>query len=79
MERFPTQAVLPSVGLAAGASHRRPVDFRRLDFSGWNASRRKPSSRRSDSRRSKSSATGRSVVYVSVFLRMIQSPRDGQS
>ncbi|MGM0490184.1 MAG: hypothetical protein ACQESR_25950, partial [Planctomycetota bacterium] len=91
VERRPTQAVLPLVGLAAekvirdrcisggrifpggtlpdasrppvgrtrgGESHPRPVYFRRSDFSGWNAARRKPSSRWSDSRRRKSSATG---------------------
>ncbi|MGM0486120.1 MAG: hypothetical protein ACQESR_05090 [Planctomycetota bacterium] len=53
MESRPAQAVLPLVGLAAHKSHPRPIYFRRLDFSGWKAARRKPSSRWSDSRRIK--------------------------
>ncbi|MFO7901502.1 MAG: hypothetical protein ACQESR_19710 [Planctomycetota bacterium] len=57
MERCPTQAVLPLVGLAADEVIRDRYN-RRSDLSGWNAARRKPSSRWSDSRRTKSSATG---------------------
>ncbi|MFO7905951.1 MAG: hypothetical protein R6U98_25050 [Pirellulaceae bacterium] len=49
----------PPVGRTGGGeNHPRPVYFRRLDSSGWNAARRKPSSRWSDWRRRKSSATG---------------------
>ncbi|MGM0490227.1 MAG: cellulase family glycosylhydrolase [Planctomycetota bacterium] len=57
------------------------VYFRRLDFSGWKAVRRKPSSRWSDSRRRKSSATR--IVRVDYrfgsgwrFLRLV--PPQGQ-
>ncbi|MFO7901182.1 MAG: ASKHA domain-containing protein [Planctomycetota bacterium] len=39
----------------------RQLYFRRLDFSGWKAARRKPSSRWSDSQRRESSATGISL------------------
>ncbi|MFO7902114.1 MAG: hypothetical protein R6U98_05600, partial [Pirellulaceae bacterium] len=46
--------------------------FRRLDFSGWKAARRKPSSRWSDSRRRKSSAT---CIFQAVgFFRMGRCP-----
>ncbi|MGM0489843.1 MAG: hypothetical protein ACQESR_24185 [Planctomycetota bacterium] len=57
MESYPSQAVLPLVGLAADKVIPDRYYFRRLDLSEWKAAPRKPSSRWSDSRRIKSSAT----------------------
>ncbi|MFO7907373.1 MAG: hypothetical protein R6U98_32295, partial [Pirellulaceae bacterium] len=58
IERCPTQAVLPLVGLAADTLIRdRYISGGRINR-GLNAAPRKPSSRWSDSRRTHSSATG---------------------
>ncbi|MGM0488274.1 MAG: hypothetical protein ACQESR_16115 [Planctomycetota bacterium] len=60
--RLPDASRPPVGRTRGGESHPRPVYFRRLDFPGWKAARRKPSSRWSDSRRRKSSAT--SIIGV---------------
>ncbi|MFO7902390.1 MAG: hypothetical protein R6U98_07010 [Pirellulaceae bacterium] len=73
MESCPTQAVLPLVGLAAEKVIRGRLYFRRLDSSGWKATRRKPSSRWSNSRRRKSSEAG-----IIAFRRASRWARDRQ-
>ncbi|MGM0486739.1 MAG: hypothetical protein ACQESR_08255, partial [Planctomycetota bacterium] len=61
----------PPVGRTRGKpTHPRPVSFRRSDWAGWKAARRRPSSRWSDSRQTNSSAPR---IFQAVGLVRVES------